>query len=86
MGKSERYELESLLYDLQYLGFAVLPLAKLYRLLDKGNRAAGTWAALLEVWEEIDGDRNCLYITEMAREMVLLSTQKVEPVKSWAGL
>lgn len=77
-------ELESLLYDIDYHGFIALPLRKLYRLLGRGNRAAGTWAALLDAWEAIEGNRGDLHIVELANETILITNVATEPVQQWA--
>ena len=50
--KSRLYELKSLLYEIDDKGVVVIFLPKLLRLLDKGNRAAGTWKAFLDAWED----------------------------------
>lgn len=86
MGKSEQYELESVLYEIDYHGFITIKRDRLYRLLGKGNRAAGTWKALLDVWEGIDGDRGELHAVEFEQEGLLLITNKpLVPLTSWAG-
>jgi hypothetical protein len=85
MPRNESYEMESLLYDVAYEGYSVLPLPKLYRLLAKGNRAAGTWKALLDIWEEIGQERWNLHIAELPGERLLLSKIKTERVGRWAG-
>lgn len=85
MGKHEQYEIESILADINYKGFVTIPLTKLYFLLGRGNRAAGTWRALLDVWEGIGGQRTDLHIAELPHEMLLISKQRVEPLTSWAG-
>ncbi len=85
MAKNEVYEMESLLYEVEYHGYKVIPLQKLYRLLTKGNRAAGTWKALLDVWVEIGQDRVDLHIAELPGENLLLSKVRTEPVRKWAG-
>ena len=82
--KNERYELESLLYELDYQGFVVVPLRKLFRLLDKGNRAAGTWRALLDVWEEIEGNPDEIHGCELQNEMFLLTSKRTVPLKKMA--
>jgi hypothetical protein len=85
LGKSEQYELESILSDLQYAGIATISLRKLFRLLGKGNRAAGTWKSLLDAWEEAGGDRSSLHICQIPHEMILLSTVPTKAVTDWAG-
>lgn len=79
-----QHELESLLYGIDYSGFLLIPLRKLYRLLDKGNRAAGTWIALLEAWESIGGNAKELYIIELSDETLLLTKEPNERVHKWA--
>jgi hypothetical protein len=85
MAKNEVYEMESLLYEVEYHGYVIIPLGKIYRLLDKGSRAAGTWKALLDVWEEIGHDRHDLHIAELPGENIFLSKVGTEPVRRWAG-
>lgn len=80
-----QHELESLLHEIHYHGFVVLPLRKLYRLLDKWNRAAGTWQALLDAWESIEGDIESLHIVELPHENLLITDREIETVKGWAG-
>ncbi|MCL6286187.1 hypothetical protein M3P21_22090 [Ruegeria sp. 2012CJ41-6] len=80
------YELESLLYEIDDKGYVVVALERLYRLLGKGNRAAGTWRALLDAWEEIDGEREDLYMLEMeGTGNVLLTSEATSPVARSAG-
>ena len=85
MGKHEAYELESLLRTVADEGSATVPLKKLLRLLEKGNRAAGTWKALLYAWEDIDEDRANLHIAELPGQIILLSSKGTVPVALWAG-
>jgi hypothetical protein len=43
------------------------------------------WAELLEMWTELGFDKDCLYGTEEADQIVLVSvTSSIEPVKKWA--
>lgn len=77
-------ELEALLYEINYHGYVVVPLRKLYRLLRKGNRAAGTWRALLDAWEGIENEREELFIAELPNEMLLISNAQTEAVVKWA--
>ena len=84
MGKSEAYELEGILHDVADRGFAAVPLRKLLRLLEKGNRAAGTWRALLDAWEEIGQERNSLNIAELPAQVILLTTNATQTARSWA--
>ena len=77
-------ELEALLYEINYHGYVVVPLRKLYRLLGKGNRAAGTWRALLDAWEGIGNEREELFIAELPNEMLLISNTATEAVVKWA--
>ena len=83
--KIVKHELESLLYEVEYQGFLVLPLRKLYRLLGRGNRAAGTWSALLDAWEGLGRNRQDLHIAEIAEEIILLTTRATEPAIKWSG-
>lgn len=66
-------------------GSVTVPLKKLLRLLEKGNRAAGTWKALLYAWEDIDESRTNLHIAELPGQMILLSSKATVPVTLWAG-
>jgi hypothetical protein len=85
MGKSETYEIESLLHQIDEEGFVVIQRARLLRLLGKGNEAAGTWRALLDAWEGIDGNRRALRITQIRPGVFLLTKQGADRVASWAG-
>lgn len=85
MGKSEAYELEGVLREVADKGSLTIALKKLLRLLEKGNRAAGTWKSLLDAWEEIGEGRSHLYITELPWEVILLSRTFLVPVKNWAN-
>jgi hypothetical protein len=85
MNKNEQYEIESILFDIYYHGYITIKLEKLYRILGKGNRAAGTWKALLDVWEGIDGDRTDLYATELIDGMLILTNKPVDQLTTWAG-
>jgi hypothetical protein len=80
-----QHELESLLYEIDYHGYITMPLSKLYRLLGKKNRAAGTWQALLDSWESIEGDPVELYIIEFPNGNVFISKKATNPVTVWAG-
>lgn len=66
-------------------GSATVRLTQLYRYLRKGNRAAGTWKALLDAWEGLGQRRNDLMITELPNERLLLSRFRLERVTEWAG-
>ncbi len=85
--KQAEYELSELLNDVSDKGFVVLYISKLWRLLGKGNRAAGTWKALLDAWEESrEGNkRNGLYICQMQGDYMLISKVATERVEVWAG-
>jgi hypothetical protein len=85
MGKNEAYELEVFLRDVETVGFGSIHLKKLLRILEKGNRAAGTWKALLDAWEEIGQARASLYITELPGETILVVNNRPVTVKSWAN-
>ena len=85
MAKNEIYELESLLYEIDYHGYVTLKLDKLYRLLGRGNRAAGTWKALLDVWEGIDGDRNELHVAELMDGVLLITNKPLDRLTTWAN-
>ena len=85
--KYDAYELSSLLNDVTDKGFLVIHLAKLWRLLGKGSRAAGTWRALLDGWEEArDGnERVGLHVCELPGEYILLTIKPTEPARIWAA-
>jgi hypothetical protein len=85
MTRNEVYEMESLLHEIEYHGFIVIPLQKLYRLLDKGNKAAGTWKALLDVWENIGRKRDDLHLTDLPGGLILLTEVEPERAKTRAG-
>jgi hypothetical protein len=87
MSKYSDYELSELLNDVYDKGYLVIYISKLWRLLGKGNRAAGTWKALLDAWEESrDGNkREALHIAELPGEYILLSRLATEPAIVWAG-
>jgi hypothetical protein len=85
MTRSEIYEIESTLYEIDYHGFVVIPLEKIYRLLNKGNRAAGTWKALLDVWQNTGHNRVSLRIAELPGSLLLLTAVETEHAKKWAG-
>ena len=87
MGKNEIYELEALLYEIDHKGYVIIPLAKLYRLLSKGNRSPGTWKALLDVWEEMNGRRTRadLYIFESSQEELVISKFPGQSIQNWAS-
>jgi len=95
MGKHEQYELESILSEIHEQGFTTIKLDRLYRLLGKGNRAVGTWRALLDVWEGIGGDRTELHIAEFCDEndgpsfptkgLLLITKRPLERLTRWAG-
>lgn len=87
LAKNETYELESKLYEIDYCGFIAIPLTRMYRLLGKGNRSSGTWKALLDVWEEMGGERkrSDLHIFEAPHEMLVITRFSTEPVKKWSG-
>lgn len=67
------HELEALLCEIEYEGYVVVPLRKLYRLLGAGNRAKRTWRLLLDAWEALGWERNSLHIIEMSNERLLLT-------------
>lgn len=85
MTRDEVYEMKSLLYEIDYHGVKVIPLQKLYRLLNKGNKAAGTWKALLDVWEATGHKRADLHIAELPGALLLLTAARTERVMKWAG-
>jgi len=84
--KYAEYELSELLNEVFDKGYVVLYISKLWRLLGKGSRAAGTWKALLDAWEESrDGNkRDGLHICEIPGEYILLSKCATEPATAWA--
>ena len=85
--KQAEYELSELLNEVFDRGFVVIYISKLWRLLGKGNRAAGTWRALLDAWEEAreDNEREDLHICELPGEYILLSKSATEKAVRWAG-
>jgi hypothetical protein len=85
--KQALYELETFLQDVADKGFGVIYIAKLWRLLDKGSRAAGTWKALLDAWEELGHgfERSEIHICEVSHEYLVLTTHATEPIAQWAG-
>jgi hypothetical protein len=87
MSKYSDYELSELLNDVHDKGYLVIYISKLWRLLGKGNRAAGTWKALLDAWEESrDGnERESLHIAELPGEYILLSRFATKPAMVRAG-
>lgn len=85
MTKNEQYELESMLYEIDYLGFVSIKLEKLFRLLGKGSRAAGTWRALVEVWEGIDGNPADLHAAELPNGVLLITNKPLDPLTTWTG-
>lgn len=80
-----QHELESLLGIIWHQGYLTLPLKRLLKLLGKGNRAAGTWQALVEVYEGLGGVAKDLHIVELPHEVILLADRKLERATSWAG-
>lgn len=79
-------ELHSMLYEIDDYGFVVLPLNRLLRLLGRGNRSARTWRELLDVWEEMDGDREDLHVYETPWQgQVVLTKGPSKPVNQMAG-
>jgi hypothetical protein len=85
---SDRYrqhELESVLESVMHTNYAFIPLKKLLKLLGKGNRAAGTWAALRDAYTDVGGDASSLWIAEFPNEIIFLSDRKCEKLSSWAS-
>jgi hypothetical protein len=85
--KQAEYELSELLNEVFDKGYLVIYISKLWRLLGKGSRAAGTWKALLEAWEEArEGNkRDALHICEIPGEYILITKVATEPAIVWAG-
>ncbi len=85
--KYEEHELESLLFDVVDQGYVIMHISKLWRLLGKGSRAAGTWVALLDAWQEIreTNKRSDLRICELPGEYIFLSRIGTDSVRNWAG-
>ena len=80
------YALESLLHEVDDHGFIVVPLGRLLRLLNKGNRSAGTWKALLDAWESIEGNREDLHIFETPWQgNVIITIGPTKPAIDMAG-
>jgi len=82
VGKSEGYELESILSEIDFQGYVVIHLHKLYRLLGKWNRSPEIWKELLNVWEKIGSEhqRSDLHIFETDHEYLVISKIATEPV------
>ena len=83
--RPELYELDSLLYEIDYEGYVVLHRDKLLRLLGRGNEAAGTWAALIEMWEGIDGSAAELRMVRLPGNRFLFTNQALTRVKDMAN-
>lgn len=78
-----RFELEELLHEVREAGYAEVHLLKLYRLLGKGNRAAGTWKKLLQEWQALGYKNDELYIRELPGDRLILIWRNPAPVKDW---
>ena len=74
--KYAQHELHEILNEVADIGYAVIRISKMFRLLGKGNRAAGTWRALLDEWEESreGNERSKLNISEIPGDYILLTT------------
>jgi hypothetical protein len=85
--KYAEYELYEILNDVFDKGYAVVYISKLWRLLGKGSRAAGTWRALLDAWEESreGNQRSSLHICELPGEYILITKGSTERATAWAG-
>ena len=85
--RQKDYELESLLREVDDHGFVVIYITKIWRLLDKWSRAAGTWKALLDAWEEMDSKhkRADLHILEVSHEFIVITRTASAPMIQWAG-
>jgi hypothetical protein len=80
------HDLDALLCEIDDHGFVVLTTGKLLRLLNKGNRAAGTWRALLDAWEALEGDRNELHVFETPWQgNIVITKVPTKPVAAMAG-
>ena len=84
--KQQAYELESFLQDIADRGYGIIYISKLWRLLEKGSRAPGTWKALLDVWEELgdDYDRSELHMCEVRGEYLIITTSPTKSMQKWA--
>jgi len=83
--KIRRGVIESALKDVEVEGYAVLNVRKIFYGLGKGNKAAGTWWSLLDVWEELGNVRTSLQMAELPYERILLTTVKPFEVTEWSG-
>jgi hypothetical protein len=85
--RSRTYELESLLFEIDDKGYVIIHISKLWRLLEKGSRAAGTWKELLDAWEEHGGGRkrSDLHMFESNHEYLVISKVKTNSVMKLAG-
>ncbi|MGH7037766.1 MAG: hypothetical protein ACREE4_15045 [Stellaceae bacterium] len=79
-----RLELDELLHQVREAGYAEVRLRKLFRFLDKGNKAAGTWRKLLEEWQRLGYPPDELFIIELPGERILLVWRKPDSVQDWA--
>lgn len=84
--KYAEHELHEILNEVIDRGYGVIPIAKLWRLLGKGNRAVGTWRALLDEWVEAKegNQRDSLNICEIRGEHILLTTVATDRATVWA--
>lgn len=84
--KYDEYELESVMYDIREQGFVFINRYKLWRLLDKGSGAAGTWKAFLDEWVELNQNnkRSDLHGFEFGNNY-FISTVNTTSLESWAG-
>ncbi len=71
--RNEEYELRCLLWQIDEEGFVVIHRDRLLRLLGKGNESPGTWTALLDEWEAIEGERDELFILKLPGSRFLLT-------------
>ena len=84
--KQQAYELESFLQDIADRGYGIIYISKLWRLLEKGSRAPGTWKALLDVWEEVQNkyNRSELHMCEVRDEYLIITTSPTKSMQKWA--
>jgi hypothetical protein len=81
-----KYELHSILHEVEEYGFVSIPMVKLLRLLDRGNKSARAWRELLDEWEELGYERDELhaYITPW-QGLIVLTRGVSKPINEMAG-
>jgi len=79
--KLRKRDVHSLLYEVEENGFVAISMAKLMRILGRGNTSPRMWRELLDNWEEIGRDRDELsvFVTHWQGQVVLSKGQS-QPV------